>query len=98
MTWVVWRQHRAEGLILLVVLAVIGVFLLITGLEMANSVQQLVLSNCLTSKSSSCGELEMAFNLVRGAPLLLALALLLGALVGAPLVAQPLGADFRRLV
>ncbi len=25
MTWVVWRQHRAEGLILLVVLTVISV-------------------------------------------------------------------------
>jgi ABC-type transport system involved in multi-copper enzyme maturation permease subunit len=90
MTWVVWRQHRAEGLILLVVLAVIGVFLLITGLEMANSFQQLVLSNCLepTSKSSSCAELFQAFNIVRGAPLLLVLPLLLGALVGAPLVTR----------
>src|SRR5260221_5405699 len=95
MTWVIWRQHRAEGLILLVVLAVIGVFLLITGLEMANSFQQLVLSNCLvpTSKGSSCDELGMAWNnqyggFLRGAPLLLALPLLLGALVGAPLVTR----------
>src|SRR6266567_117535 len=95
MTWVVWRQHRAEGLILLVGLAVIGVFLLSTGLEMANSFQQLVLSNCLgpTSKGSSCDELGMAWNnqyggFLRGAPLLLALPLLLGALVGAPLVTR----------
>jgi hypothetical protein len=94
MTWVVWRQHRAEGLMLLVVLAVIGVFLLITGLEMANSFQQLVLSHCLvpTSKGSSCDELGMAWNnqygFLRGAPLLGALPLLLGALVGAPLVTR----------
>src|SRR5258708_3532597 len=89
MTWLTWRQHRAEGLIVLVVLAVIGVFLLMTGLEMANSFQQLVLSNCLISKNSSCGELEMAFRIVQAGPLLaLALPLLLGALVGAPLVTR----------
>ena len=95
MTWVVWRQHRAEGLIVLVVLAVIGVFLLITGLEMANSFQQFVLNNCLgpTSKGTLCDELEMAWNkqyggFLQAAPLLLALQLLLGALVGAPLVAR----------
>jgi hypothetical protein len=96
MTWVVWRQHRAEGLIVLVVLAVIGVFLLITGLEMANSFQQFVLNNCLgpTSKGGSlCDELGLAWNkqyggFLQAAPLLLALQLLLGALVGAPLVAR----------
>src|SRR5258708_20365765 len=94
MTWVIWRQHRAEGLILLVVLAVIGVFLLITGLEMANTFQQLVLSNCLgpASKSSSCNELLQAFinqhSFWGGTSSLLALPLLLGALVGAPLVTR----------
>src|SRR5260370_33696000 len=86
MAWLTWRQHRAEGLIVLVVLAVIGVFLLMTGFEMANSFQQLGLSNCLISKNSSCGELEMAFRIVQAGPLLaLALALLLGGLVCAPL-------------
>lgn len=96
MIWLTWRQHRAEGLMLLVVLAAISVFLLITGLEMANSFQQLVLSNCLgsASKSGSCAELGMAWNnqyngFLHGAPLLLiVLPLLLGALVGAPLVAH----------
>lgn len=94
MTWLTWRQHRAEGLILLVVLAVISVFLLITGLEMANSFQQLVLNNCLgLTKGNPCDELEMAWNnqyggFLQAAPLLLALQLLLGALVGAPLVTR----------
>jgi hypothetical protein len=95
MTWLAWRQHRAEGLIVLVALAVIGVFLLITGLEMANSFQQLEQSHCLglNSKGGPCAELEMAWNIqydgfFRVAPLLLALPLLLGALVGAPLVAR----------
>jgi hypothetical protein len=94
--WLTWRQHRAEGLILLLVLALVGVFLLVTGLEMANSLQQLQLSHCLglgqSSKSGLCSELGMAWNrhygFLRIAPLLLALPLLLGALVGAPLVAQ----------
>jgi hypothetical protein len=94
MTWVVWRQHRAEGLLLLVVLAVLGVFLLITGLEMANSLQQFRQNHCLglNSKGSLCDELGMAWNnhygFLRGAPLLGALPLLLGALVGAPLVTR----------
>jgi len=94
MTWVVWRQHRAEGLMLLVVLAVLGVFLLITGLEMANSFQQFRQNHCLglNSKGSLCDELGMAWNnhygFLRGAPLLGALPLLLGALVGAPLVTR----------
>jgi hypothetical protein len=95
MTWVVWRQHRAEGLIQLVVLTVIGVFLLITGLEMANSFQQLRLSNCLelVPRGSPCQGLIQAFDnqygfMLGGATLLLPLPLLLGALVGAPLVAR----------
>jgi hypothetical protein len=57
---------------------------------MANSFQQLVLSNCLTSKNSSCDELFQAFRVVQAGSgvLALALPLLLGALVGAPLVTR----------
>jgi hypothetical protein len=65
MTWVVWRQHRAEGLIVLVVLAVLGVFLLITGL--ASNIQ---------------------YGFMWDAPVLVTLQVLLGALVGAPLVTR----------
>ena len=56
MIWLTWRQHRAEGLIMLGVLALVGVFLLVTGLEMANSFQQFGLNNCLgpASKGSAC--------------------------------------------
>jgi len=95
MTWIVWRQHRAEGLILLAVLAVIGVFLLITGLEMWNSFQQLGLSNCEgpLSEGSSCVELSQVFGdqygIVLGtATLLMTLRLRRGALVGATLVGR----------
>ena len=95
MIWLTWRQHRLEWLMTLGVLAVIGVFLLMTGLEMANNFRQLVLGNCLglTSKGNpSCDELIQAFikqhGFLGGASLLLALPLLLGALVGAPLVTR----------
>lgn len=95
MTWLVWRQHRAEGLITLGVLALVAVFLVITGLDMANSFQQLGLSNCLAqiTANSACSALRQAFNnqygfLLSLATFLLALPPLLGALVGAPLVAR----------
>jgi hypothetical protein len=95
MIWLTWRQHRLEWLMTLGVLAVIGFFLLMTGLEMANSFRQLVLGNCLglTSKGNpSCDELVQAFikqhGFLGGASWLLALPLLLGALVGAPLVTR----------
>ncbi len=97
MTWVVWRQHRTETLIALGVLALLGVFLLITGLNMASSSQQLGLTDCLAHATdrSVCGPLEEAFNnqygtLVGFAGFLILLPILLGALVGAPLVAREL--------
>lgn len=95
MTWLIWRQHRSEGLITLGVLALIAAFLLITGLDMANSFQQLGLSNCLgnTPENSPCGILRQAFEnqygfLLSLSTFMLALPVLLGALVGAPLVAR----------
>ena len=98
MTWVVWRQHRLEGLITLGVLVLLGVFLVWTGLEMASSFQQLGLSKCLGQISkgsigSMCNELLPEFEGQTAdplgiTPLLITLPLLLGALVGAPLVAR----------
>lgn len=95
MIWLTWRQHRLEGLMTLGVLAVIGVFLLLTGRAMANSFQQLGLSHCLgqTPPGSPCPDLIMAFGTQYGLllffdTLLIFLPLLVGALVGAPLVAR----------
>jgi len=97
MTWVVWRQHRGEGLITLGVLALIAVFLLITGLNMAHSSQQLGLTDCLAHARdrSICGPLEEAFTnqysyLLGIVPFLLVLPILFSALIGAPLVAREL--------
>ena len=95
MIWLTWRQHRLEGLVTLGVVALIGVFLLVTGRAMANSFQQLGLSHCLgqTTPGSPCPDLIMAFGARYGLllffdNLLIVLPLLLGALVGAPLVAR----------
>lgn len=95
MIWLTWRQHRLEGLMMLGVLAAIGVFLLLTGQAMANSFQQLGLSHCLGQipSGSPCDDLIQEFGLQYGLLLffdtvLIVLPLLLGALVGAPLVAR----------
>ncbi len=95
MIWLTWRQHRLEGLITLGVLVLLGVFLLLTGRAMATSFAQLGLGHCLgqTSPGSPCPELIMAFGTQYGLlqlfdTLLIFLPLLLGALVGAPLVAR----------
>ena len=64
MIWLTWRQHRLEGLTTFGVLALIGVFLLLTGRAMASSFQQLGLSRCLGSipPGSSCTDLMEAFG------------------------------------
>jgi ABC-type transport system involved in multi-copper enzyme maturation permease subunit len=95
MIWLTWRQHRIEGLITLGVLAVLGVFLLMTGLDMYHAFQQSGLSACLAlhPDRTVCGPLVNAFGrqfqsliIVPGAPLFLPV--VLGVLVGAPLVAR----------
>jgi hypothetical protein len=98
MIWLTWRQHRTEGLVTLGVLAVCGVFLLITGLAMAHDLQQSGLGTCLAhpsslSSSSACGSLATLFlrqytPLTLFAAAMLLLPALLGVLVGAPLVAR----------
>jgi hypothetical protein len=96
MTWVVWRQHRTEALATLGVLLVGGLFLLLTGRAMADTFQHSGLSTCLAQHpavSSPCGALGMLFLNQYGpfipfAAALLLLPPLLGALVGAPLLAR----------
>jgi hypothetical protein len=93
MTWLVWRQHRNEGLITLGVLALISAFLLITGLNMAHAFAQLGLSDCVAHDRVDCHGLEDTFRhqfrFISTLSLWWSvLPLLLGALVGAPLVAR----------
>lgn len=99
MIWVTWRQHRTESFVLLSVLVLSSIFLLVTGLNMAHDFQQSGLSNCLANNKDTkallaiCGPLGSAFLHQYGplfpfAAALLILPILLGAMVGAPLVAR----------
>ena len=96
MIWVTWRQNRTEGFVVLGVLVLSSIFLLITGLNMAHDFQQSGLSACLAHNKQPlhvCGSLGTLFlqqygPLVPFAAALLILPILLGALVGAPLVAR----------
>jgi len=96
MIWLTWRQHRIEGLVTLAVLAAGGVFLLISGLSMVHTLQESGLGACLAQHPvdvSPCGALRDLF-LQQYIPYtafgfsLLLLPVLLGALVGAPLLAR----------
>ena len=99
MIWFTWRQHRAEALLTLGVLAVGSVYLLITGLAMTHTFQDSGLGACLaqhpqsTDISGPCGVLaSLFFNQYNPfqlfAAALLLLPILFGVLVGAPLIAR----------
>jgi hypothetical protein len=101
MIWLSWRQHRTECLIIGAVLGVVAAFLLITGLDMAHTFQQLGLSDC--GHRANCASLVQVFHdqfsllsgIVGGA--INFLPILLGILVGAPLVARELEQGTHRL-
>ncbi len=95
MIWVTWRQNRSESFIALGVLVLSSIFLLVTGLNMAHDFQQSGLSDCLAhhKTSATCGTLASAFlnqysPFLPFALALLLLPILLGAIVGAPLLAR----------
>ncbi len=99
MIWVTWRQNRIEGFVVLGVLAVSSIFLLVTGLQMTQDFQHSGLSACLAHHPASdvmsgiCGPLATVFlnqygSLIPLAIVLTLLPILLGVMVGAPLVAR----------
>ena len=100
MIWLAWRQHRAEALLIGLVLALFAAFLLTTGLAMAGASQQLGLGACLTRAAATgdrgpCDGLATAFENQFGilfgvSHYLSVLPALLGMLVGGPLVAREL--------
>jgi hypothetical protein len=98
MIWLTWRQHRTEALVALGVLLVGGLYLLLTGRAMADTFQRSGLGTCLAQHPDSgtngpCGFLAGLFINQYGpfipfAFALLVLPILLGVMVGAPLVAR----------
>ena len=92
MTWLVWRQHRAQVFIGAAALAAFAVLLLITGQQMASQYHA-ALASC--TQSHSCGNLASTLFLGNHAIgflviLTLGVPALLGMFWGAPLVAHEL--------
>lgn len=98
MTWVTWRQHRAQAITCLGVLCALTVYAIVLGTSMRTAFSHDGLAACLArSQGSGCpfavadftGEFGSAVNIAFWAVLLIAPGLL-GVVVGAPLIAQEL--------
>lgn len=93
MIWLTWRQHRGAALGLVAVLVVVGALALVTGLPMRATFERDV-AECMGYASLSCAQIVEAFgNKHGGVPLAVAgqlhlLPLLVGAIVGAPMIAR----------
>lgn len=97
MIWTTWRQHRAEALILTIVLAILAAVLIVTGIQMASAYQSLGVGPCLapTNTNPNCSDIiggfRDQFGSLEGASAWLnLLPVLVGVLIGAPLVAREL--------
>lgn len=105
MVWLTWRQHRVEAAIVAGALALLAAVLVVTGITMRDTYQQLGLAHCLSEVATSpnCGDALGVFRDRYGSWLALAgwlnfIPVLLGILVGAPLVARELEHGTQRLV
>jgi hypothetical protein len=93
MIWLTWRQQRLEILLGGALLALLTIFVLVTGLDMASAYQRLGLAGCLTAATPACATITAAFSNQYGAMggLLTWLALLplvFGVLLAAPFVLE----------
>ena len=95
MTWVAWRQLRTPALTGMVACALLGVFLLLTGLRMSSAAEHSGLAQCLDEQPnwSSCGLAAEQFrqrfgSVVAIAPYFQFIPGLIGVFWGAPLVAR----------
>ena len=98
MIWVSWRQHRSQAITGLGVLCALAVYALVLGLQMRSSFTQNNLAACLVhSLGASCPNSVATFDNSFGSlvnigfwGVLLLLPGLIGAAVGAPLIAREL--------
>src|SRR5215472_10903404 len=98
MIWVSWRQHRSQAIVGLGLLCALAVYGLVLGLQMRNSFSQNNLATCLAhSLGASCPNSVANFDNSFGSlvnigfwGVLLLLPGLIGAAVGAPLLAREL--------
>jgi ABC-type transport system involved in multi-copper enzyme maturation permease subunit len=94
LAWVTWRQHRAGLAGTAVLLGGLSVYLLVTGLQIRSAYGSV--TSCHPAGSVSCEHLAFAFQLQYQitprivSALILLMPLLIGAFVGAPLLAREL--------
>ncbi|HEX5440190.1 MAG TPA: hypothetical protein VFW76_04860, partial [Ktedonobacterales bacterium] len=109
MIWLTWRQHRREALIFAVVAVAIATYLIVTGRAMYAAYYQVTggvsvaLCQQQQQQSGLCNSITSRFNNLYfgnllGLAGLLALPLLVGMFLGAPLVARELETGTFRLI
>ncbi len=103
MSWLIWRQHRSELLVVGIALALCGAFLTFEHLSMAASYAELGLGQCDSTATPTCMTNLQSFanrfgnlNLVIYSMLLLPA--LVGLFIGAPLVSREFEAGTFRFV
>ena len=63
MSWLIYRQHRQQALFGAATLALLALFLGLTGLHMSSVFHNSGLAHCLSSRShNDCGDLESSFE------------------------------------
>ena len=104
MTWLIYRQHRQQALFGTATLALLALFLLLTGAHMSSVFHSSGLARCLdghgrTDCSDLQGSFEGRFSALRQlVPFLMVLPLLVGLFWGAPLIARELERGTQRLL
>ena len=94
MGWVTWRQHRIALTGVAALLGALAVYLWITGLQIHHAYA--AVTACRPVSSFTCGDIADSFNSTYGAPanaiaaLLQVVPALIGAFVGAPVLAREL--------
>jgi hypothetical protein len=96
MTWVTWRQHRLQLLVGLALVVIVGVLVLITGIEMRDQFAHTDLPTCLavSPRDQGCLALRHTFQHQYGdiadmlTTIVAALPVLAGVFLGAPLLAR----------
>lgn len=103
MIWLTWRQHRFQVIAGAAVLAVLGVFILVTGIGMVSSFNDSGLAACFAATPSGCSELASSWSSQYSGyqfviPLFLLLPGLIGAFWGSPLIAREVEQGTQRMI